>query len=248
MTNLFNFIAKYYDLLYEGKDTKSEVLYIDSILKKYLKNKNSILEFGLGTGRHAKEFIELGYKVHGIERSLDMCNDLSKINGLEYSIGDIANTNLNKKFDAVLSLFHVMSYQLTNEKILKVFGNANLHLEKGGLFIFDVWYSPAVNSIKPSIRIKRFSNKEFEITRLAEPLIFNTQNRVDVNYSFFIEDKINKKFDTFKEVHPMRHFSIPEIKLFASLSGFECLKIEEWLTEKKPSDNTWGVCFVLKKV
>ena len=53
MENQFNFLAKYYDLIYEGKDTNSEVIYLDSLLNKYGSNISSVLEFGLGTGRHA---------------------------------------------------------------------------------------------------------------------------------------------------------------------------------------------------
>ena len=45
----------------------------------------------------------------------------------------------------------------------------------------------------------------------------------------------------------MRHFSIPEIEYFAESNNFQVLKAEELLTGNEPSENTWGVCFVLKK-
>ncbi len=234
MDNQFNVLAKYYDLIYEGKDTNNEVLYLDSLLKKYGSNISSLLEFGLGTGRHAKKLIDLGYKVHGIERSKNMVSKLNKIKGLEYSIGDIEKINLNIKFDALLSLFHVISYQTTNKKLLGVFQNAKNHLKNGGLFIFDIWYSSAVNFIKPSTRVKRFSDKNVEITKIAEPKIHYRLNRVDVNYTFFVEDKKSKHISYCKEIHPMRHFSIPEIEFFASLSGFELLHSEECVSKKPP--------------
>lgn len=247
MKELFNGIAKYYDLLYEDKETKSEVLYLDCLLKEYGKEINSILEFGMGTGRHAKELISLGYEVNGIERSKDMSTYLENIDELKYIIGDIDNIYFHRKYDAVLSLFHVISYQTSNKKILKVFKNAGNHLNKGGVFIFDIWYSAAVNEIKPTVRVKRFSNDNVNITRIAEPVVFSNLNRVDVNYDFFIEDKNTNEIINFKEVHPMRHFSIPEIELYASLSGFKCLHYEQWLTKENPSPETWGVCFVLMK-
>ena len=59
---------------------------------------------------------------------------------------------------------------------------------------------------------------------------------------------MKKVINCFKEKHPMRHFSIPEIEFFASMSGFKLLQCEEWVTRKTPSDNTWGVCFVLEKI
>ena len=42
-----------------------------------------------------------------------------------------------KKYDVVISLFHVMSYQNNNEKILKAFSTAKKHLKANGIFIFD---------------------------------------------------------------------------------------------------------------
>jgi hypothetical protein len=45
----------------------------------------------------------------------------------------------------------------------------------------------------------------------------------------------------------MRHFSIPEIHMLASFTGFELLKAEEFLSGNEPSENTWGVNFILRK-
>ena len=247
MKDLFDYSAEYYDLLYEDKDSLGESLYIDCLLKSYGLDIKNILELGVGTGRHAKKLIDLGYEVFGIERSEKMSKKLNQIKKLKYVIGDIETMNLEMQFDAILSLFHVMSYQLTNTKVLNIFNNASRHLKKGGLFIFDIWYTPAVNEIKPSVRVKRFQNENLLITRIAEPKVFPNSNRIDVCYDFFVEKKEDKKFFKFEEIHPMRHFSIPEIELFASNTGFKCLKIEEWLTKNEPSLNTWGVCFVLIK-
>jgi hypothetical protein len=46
----------------------------------------------------------------------------------------------------------------------------------------------------------------------------------------------------------MRHFSICEIQLLCNLSGFELIQSEEFLSANKPDTNSWGVCFVLRKI
>ena len=46
----------------------------------------------------------------------------------------------------------------------------------------------------------------------------------------------------------MRHFSLPEIELFASKHHFQLLKSGEWLTNNSPSESTWGVYAILKKL
>jgi hypothetical protein len=45
----------------------------------------------------------------------------------------------------------------------------------------------------------------------------------------------------------LRHYSTPELKLFAELSGFTLIKTEEFFTAKKPGADTWGVCYILQK-
>ena len=132
MKELFNGIAKYYDLLYEDKETKSEVLYLDCLLKEYGKEINSILEFGMGTGRHAKELISLGYEVNGIERSKDMSTYLENIDELKYKIGDIDNIYFHRiKLLLMRHLLTIYSFQKktsadsSNKSVLKNYKNFN---------------------------------------------------------------------------------------------------------------------------
>ena len=82
---------------------------------------------------------------------------------------------------------------------------------------------------------------------MAEPVIHYNESVVDVNYEVIIKEKTSGKVSTLLEKHPMRHFTINEIKLLAALTGFELLKAEEFFTANKPSEKTWGVCFVLRK-
>jgi hypothetical protein len=87
-----------------------------------------------------------------------------------------------------------------------------------------------------------------KITRLAEPVIYPNENRVDVNYTIFAQDAASGACQTFTENHPMRHFSLPELDLLASVTGFERLCAEAFLTGEAPGEETWGVCLVLRRL
>jgi SAM-dependent methyltransferase len=155
--NNFNAYSKYYDLIYNNKNYSSEVDYVISIFKKYGNSINNVLELGSGTGNHANYFTSKNYNITGIERSQEMVllSNEKKINGFNSINGDISNTFLDTKFDAVISLFHVISYLTENDSILNCFKITNKHLEVGGLFIFDAWYTPAVLTQQPSNKIKK---------------------------------------------------------------------------------------------
>src|SRR6202021_2412457 len=88
---------------------------------------------------------------------------------LTFSSGDIRNYRAGKRFDVVAALFHVMSYQTSNEDLLAAMVTAKEHLTPEGIFIFDYWYAPAVLTQQPSIRVKRMESDRLEVTRIAEP-------------------------------------------------------------------------------
>ena len=245
---IFEKYSDYYDLLYKDKDYNSEAKYIHNLISRHGTSFKDILEFGSGTGKHAAILVGLGYKVHGIELSANMVSKAKIIPGFTCQQGNITNTKMNKTYNVVLSLFHVMSYQTKNKQLEDVFENAAEHLNKNGLFIFDFWYSPAVNVQKPSVRVKRVANDKIEITRIAEPVVMPNENRVNINYNIFVKSLLDKKIDIIKETHTVRHFSLLEIDIISEIYGFERLEVEEFKTGKKIDENTWGPCVVLKKI
>ncbi len=242
----FQNYSKYYNLLYEDKDYTSEVRYVESVIREHSPDAKNILEYGSGTGIHGMLLQGSGYSMYGLEQSEGMVLEARR-RGFSCQVADISNFNLDRKFDVVISLFHVISYLTDNEILINAFKNASEHLNNEGIFIFDVWYSPAVYSQSPSVKIKRMANEKLKVTRIAEPEVHQNANVVDVNFTVIAKDLKTNQTDEFKECHPMRHFSCPEIGLLASLCNFEIIKTEEFLTGNEPSSDTWGVCFVLRK-
>ena len=125
---IFNDYSKYYDLLYKDKDYVGEVEYINGILKENNLTNVNILELGSGTGRHGKIIGDLGHKVTRVEISHKMLDIAERTKNFNCIQGDIINTKLNKRFDVVLALFHVISYISENNKLMSLFKNVNKHL------------------------------------------------------------------------------------------------------------------------
>lgn len=245
---VFDAYSRYYDMLYQDKDYSAEVAYLDTLLQRHGVGGRELLEFGSGTGRHGRLLGESNYQVTGIERSATMAAQALPSSGFQCLAGDIRTLQLGRTFDAVLALFHVLSYQVSNADVQSVFAAAAQHLRPGGLFLFDVWYSPAVYFMRPEVRVKRLVSDDIEITRLAEPMLYPNENRVDVNYTVFAREAVTGTIKTVAELHPMRHFSLPEIDLLSTAAGFQREAAEAFGTGAPPSETTWGVCFVLRKL
>lgn len=248
----FKLYSQYYDLLYQDKDYKREVDFVFNLLKKQTPSLNSIIDFGCGTGKHDYHFAKMGLDVTGIDLSEEMISEAKQNTPLElekklnFGIGDFTNFRNNKKYDAVVSLFHVMSYQNENINIQNSIKTAKAHLNKGGIFLFDCWYGPAVLSDKPVVRIKRIENNEIAVVRLAEPEIHYNQNIVDVNYEVRVTSKHSGDTEIVKEKHPMRYFFLPEIEFYLKNEGFKLIEFQEWLSGNIPNEKSWNVVFIAK--
>ncbi|MBD3272743.1 methyltransferase domain-containing protein [Candidatus Dependentiae bacterium] len=252
---VFKDYAKYYDLLYKDKDYEKETEYINSLIKENLSDAKSILELGSGTGKHAILLCQKEYNLVGIDFSSKMV-DIAKQRllkeelktNIEFFVADVRKAKLNKKFDVALSLFHVVSYMLTKNDLINMFKTVYNHLNTNGLFIFDCWYGPAVLSNKPEKRVKKLENDYLKLKRFANPVHHINDNIVDVEYNIFLQEKNSPNSFSFKEIHKMRYLFKPELKVLLELTGLKIIKSEEWLTGKSLNQNTWGACFICKKI
>ncbi len=242
----FNKIARYYDLLYKDKNYDEEVNYIDNILKRYLKSEKKILELGCGTGKHALLLKKKGYEVQGVDRSQEMINIAHNKGFINSFVSDIDSFQLSSKFNAIIALFHVVSYLNENDKIDKVLSNTKNHLKKNGLFLFDVWFTPGVIRQKPETRVKKISDHEIEITRIAKPFENHEKNLVKVNYDYFVKNINDEKIIHDTEIHLMRHFSLPELERIAENNGFRLISYEPWMDKNQISDKTWAITVIFE--
>jgi len=140
MNSAFGLYSRYYDLLYQDKDYEGETAYIRSLIDRFAPATRDVLEFGCGTGKHAHLLASTGLRVTGVDRSEEMiAAAASQHENVKLVHGDARSVQLGTQFDTVLSLFHVVCYQTTNDDVAEMFETASIHLGKGGHFIFDVW-------------------------------------------------------------------------------------------------------------
>lgn len=214
-----------YDLLYKDKDYEAECNFLEEIFDKYDLNVKTILELGCGTGGHLIPLAKREYRVTGVDYSPHMlkhAREKIKQENIKAELieGDICSIDLGRRFDAVISMFAVMSYQTTNEKISSVCRVASKHLNRPGVFIFDGWYGPGVLTNRPAPAVKKVKVDKREIVRFTEPVLDTFLHTVKINFKVWaIEDKqIISKED---EVHIMRYFFPQEMAYYLQIAGFD---------------------------
>lgn len=99
---------------------------------RYLPKNGSILDAGCGSGRDAKIFNDMDYKVTAIDGSLEMCRLASKYAGVNVYHMQFQEIEFKNKFDGIwasASLLHVSSDEI--DLVLKKLKNS---LKEDGIF------------------------------------------------------------------------------------------------------------------
>ncbi|WP_421687996.1 class I SAM-dependent methyltransferase [Ureibacillus sp. MALMAid1270] len=109
-----------------------------NVLLKYLQPGAHILDFGCGSGRDSKAFLQKGYQVTAIDGSSELCKIASEYIGQEVQCKKFHELDEVEAFDAVwacASILHVPSTDLP-----QVIENIERALKPGGYFYVSFKY------------------------------------------------------------------------------------------------------------
>jgi SAM-dependent methyltransferase len=241
---------EYYDLLYKDKDYPSECDLIEKIFQDFSSTPiKKVLDLGCGTGKHSLILSSRGYSVTGVDKSRNMLRHAEDKNNSDKSNfihGDVRDLVLGIKYDAVISMFPVMSYMITNSDSLKVLHVVRSNLKSGGVFVFDSWFGPDVFHDPPTVRQRELFYKGIRVIRTASPTFDPVEQIVDVRFDV-MEMLGDEKVAELTEHHLMRPFFVQEVKHFAGLNDMELLTVFPWMDiNGKLSLNDWLAGFVLR--
>ncbi|MCK4306983.1 class I SAM-dependent methyltransferase [candidate division WOR-3 bacterium] len=242
-----------YDYFYQDKDYEKECDFIESIFKKFSGNVKTILDLGSGTGGHALILAKRGYYVMGVDRSKEMLeiakSKAKKENlSIEFIHGNITDIDLHQKFDAIISMFAVISYQTTNSALAGGCKVASKHLVSDGLFLFDCWNGSAVLTEKPTVRVKKVELKDNKkIIRFTDPILNTMNHTVETRFKIWkIEN--DHLIDETNESHFMRFFFPQEIRYFLEIAGFSEVEFCPFLElEKTLTEHDWNMAVIARR-
>jgi len=244
-----------YDALYQDKDYNAEVDMIERLFKKYGETVKSVIDFGCGTGNHSIPLARRSYQVVGVDRSEDMlasawvkAGSLPPLTEINFFHGDLRTFRADQTFDAAIMMFAVLGYMTSNADVSAALATVRAHLNAGGVFVFDVWYGPAVLHMRPSERVKELAFGNTRLIRSAAGELDTYQHTCRVDYHIWRLDGDRFGGET-HESHTMRYFFAQELAYFLSQSGFELLNLGTFPDLSQPPDeNTWNITAVAKAV
>jgi len=246
-----------YDFLYQDKDYERECDMLADVFRRFGHGPvKTVLDLGCGTGNHSLPLARRGFGVTGVDRSPAMLEQAARKSSAAalgdkapaFQQGDLRDLDLQQPFDAALMMFAVLGYQLTNDNVAAAMRTVRRHLKPGGLFVFDVWYGPAVLAIRPGERVKTLSVPDGTVIRAASTKLDSSRQLAEVRYQMWHVRQSGPMVET-SETHHMRYFFPQELALFLEHAGLRLVHLSDFGDlDRAPDDTTWNVLAVAEAV
>jgi SAM-dependent methyltransferase len=248
--------ANYYDLFYQDKPYDQEAAYAAGLIKARSPEAKTILDLGCGTGLRSLEFARLGFEVLGIDQSEAMLDaarehlaaavDLSPAT-VEFRNGDAKTFGAQSGCDAVVSLFHVFSYLVTEAALKQALDCSFANLNPGGVFLIDYWHGPGVVRDPPITRKKAVENRSLRLEKTTVPEHLPAEHLVRLKVSLQILDKDRGVSKETEEFYVMRYWFPDELEDALLCAGFDEVCHYSWMDHCAPGPGSWQACTVAVK-
>jgi ubiquinone/menaquinone biosynthesis C-methylase UbiE len=209
-----------------------------------LKGKKA-LELGCGTGNMTMRLKEKGMEITALDISEDMltlAQDKAfekrfKINFLNQ---DMAEFELNRKFDLVFSFCDGYNYIIEEESLVNSFYKVFKHLNDQGRFIFDI---STHHKLRDIIGSNTFTINDEKLCYIWDN--YYEKDILEMYITFFVpEGKLYKRID---ETHVQRSYSVETLIELLHKTGFNKVEVLEDYSFKTLNDESIRATFIAEK-
>jgi SAM-dependent methyltransferase len=233
----YDVFAPFYDAAMG--DMRDKVTFLKKLLRQYAPEARTLLDLACGTGIITKELAS-AYEVTGLDLSPEMIKVAKKkLPKAQFKVGDMAHFKLNKRSDVVLCTFDSVNHLLEWSEWSSMFQNVHDHLNKGGLFVFDII------TLK---QLEFFADGPAFSKQLGDDYMLMDVQRADQSFNWEVKIFKHEKGDRFvlrEEVIPEVSFPVEDVQNALS----ELFTVEDIVDVRnlEPSDPNWRPFFICRK-
>ena len=213
-------------------------------------NKNpkgiKLLDAGCGTGTISNLMAEAGFTVTGVDSSTAMLNIAWKHvkPKLQFVHQNIQKLKLSQEYEVIISTCDVFNYITTESQLLETFDNIYDHLDKDGVFLFDI---SSHNKLKHFLGNNSFSDITNDIAYIWDNFFDNESNILNMQITFFMPYEESGLYYRCDEEHFQRAWTIKEIVEVLVEAGFKSIRAFNAFTFDPPTEDSDRIQFVAYK-
>ena len=171
--------ASTYDLIYSFKDYAAEAVRIMEILERECSGARELLDVACGTAEHARLLVETPvgggsdtqsattFRVDGVDLEPSFLEIARvKVPTGRFVVGDMADFDLGRRYDAVLCLFSAIGYLLEFPRLVSALRCFGRHLRPGGVALVEPWFTPDAWRVG-SIHMQTAERDDLKVCRMS---------------------------------------------------------------------------------
>lgn len=241
---------EYYDKLCCGKKNYSSE--IERIKELFHKNSaldlNKILEVGCGTGNHTKELLKIVNRVVANDVDPEMLTVAKrKLEGGNVEFFQDLSEIKEKDFPLCVMMWHVINYFPDVRTMNKIFYEISKRLQKGGLFIFDMWNGVAVIRDLPGNSINDIEVDEDQILHTLEGKTDLMKQETNIKNTIRVY-RNKQELDSFSEEVIHYIWTVKTVKDVLAMHGLRLIKVVKIKDYETPAnEDDWKVLLIVRK-
>ena len=140
---MFESSPELYDAIYRSfKNYEAESELVKGVIRRLAPEASTILDLACGTGEHAS-FLKQDFAIDGIDINPAFIGIARAKNPeCRFTVADMADFDLGRRYDVVMCLFSSIGYLKTLEKVRRALTAFKRHTKNDGLVIVEPWFTP----------------------------------------------------------------------------------------------------------
>lgn len=236
---------------------------IEQVVQRYCETRRpSIFEIGAGTGVLGERLLSAGFPYLGSDLSFPMCRQArTRLARILCADGRCLPLKDNVRFDIILFLYDGINYFMKKEEYEEMFEQAYGHLNRGGLFLFDVTtVFNSVNNFNEYVDADDFGDffyfrhSYFNSSKSTQYNDFTIFRRLDVGRpangaagAAMLRDGTCALYEKSMERHEQKVFPVKIVRDYVPRNLFDILGIWDNFSFKKHTARAERVHFLLRK-
>ena len=241
--------ARFYDSLMEDARYSERADYLLSLCQRFHHDAGVCLDLACGTGSLTRELCRRGLSVLGVDGSVDMLAEASRLafeeeTPVSFACQDMCELSLPEPVDSCFCTMDSINHLVTAEEVQNCFCRVCENLHQGGLFIFDV---NTVYKHREVLRDNAFTIENDNVFCAWQNVPDeNHPNTVEILLDFF-EEQENGSYLRYSESIIETAYSDEELRAMLKKAGFEVLAAYGDFSFDTPAPDEQRVVYVGRK-
>lgn len=247
MSDSYKSFSYVYDKFMDNIPYDDWCSYLHTLFKQYGITCGTLIDIGCGTGTVAINMTQKGYSIIGIDNSIDMlsiaADKTADISAITLLCQDMTALDLGEQYDGAYCICDSLNYLLTASDVYETFCKIKTHLQKGGIFIFDL-KTPYFYEFILGDQV--FCDHQDDCSYTWENSYFEDDMINQYDLTIFTREGNSDLYKRFTETHHQKAYHLAEMIDLLTQAGLEYITSYDAFTTNSPNSDSERIYIIAR--